>query len=346
MKISVIIVTYNGKTYIDKLFQSLSKAITLQLDAEVIVVDNGSIDGTPTLVEKYKAVLGDKLRVIKLGKNLGFAGGNNAGILFSRGNVVLLLNQDTYVDERALAAIRELFSKCPDVGVAQCLLLQYRYPNLLDSCGDLISSAGFGIIGCWKERKSRLNLYAEVKEIQLARGAALAVRRDILEFSKKIYGTHIPTYFVAGGYEDWFISLFSRLLNYKVVLVPSCIVYHDSIMPRRHNPYTMFGALHFFIEFKAPKIMYIGRILFSIIFYTIISKNRKSDTRALLASLKAIASSLRSSIKLRYYIETMAKLQGILLNDLWKPRTSATTWLRWYLTYHQSTHGKARSSRS
>lgn len=90
MKISVIIVTYNGKAYIDKLFHSLLKAITPQLNLEVIVVDNGSTDGTPILVEKYKVTLGDKLKIIRLGRNLGFAGGNNAGLLFSSGDIVVL----------------------------------------------------------------------------------------------------------------------------------------------------------------------------------------------------------------------------------------------------------------
>ncbi|MCC6005721.1 MAG: glycosyltransferase, partial [Thermofilum sp.] len=250
MKISVIIVTYNGQTYIEKLFQSLLKAITPQLDVEVVVVDNGSTDGTPNLIEKYKAAMGDRLKILKLGKNLGFAGGNNAGLLFSSGDVIFLLNQDTYIDEKALAAIHELFSKRPDVGAAQCLLLQYRYPNLLDSCGDIISEAGFGIIGCWGEKAN--GALKEVKEIQLARGAALAVRRSILQASKRIHGTYIPAYFVAGGYEDWYISLFTRLLGYKVLLNPSCIVYHDSLTRRKHNPYIVYNALRLFIELNAP----------------------------------------------------------------------------------------------
>ena len=331
MKISVIIVTYNGQIYIDKLFQSLLKAIIPQLDVEVVVVDNGSTDGTLNLVENYKAMMGDKLKIVKLGKNLGFAGGNNAGLLFSSGDVVFLLNQDTFIDEKALVAIHELFSKRPDVGAAQCLLLQYRYPNLLDSCGDIISEAGFGIIGCWGEKAN--GALKEVKEVQLARGAALAVRRSILQASKRIHGTFIPTYFVAGGYEDWFISLFTRLLGYKVFLNPSCIVYHDSLTRRKHNPYIVYNALRLFIELDAPVTMFLGRIFFSIIFDILISENRKNDTRMLLSALRSITRSIKETIGLRYYAETLVRFQRKRLSDLWKPKAGAATWLRWYLTY-------------
>ena len=60
------------------------------------------------------------------------------------------------------------------------------------------------------------------------------------------------TYFVAAGYEDWYISLFTRLLGYKVILNPSCIVYHDSLTRRKHNHYIVHNALHLFIELNAP----------------------------------------------------------------------------------------------
>jgi GT2 family glycosyltransferase len=332
MKISVIVVTYNGKAYIDKLFQSLSKAIALQPNTEIIVVDNASTDGTPILLEKYKKILGDKVKIIKLRKNLGFAGGNNAGLLFSSGDIAFLLNQDTYLDEKALITIYNLFSEHPNIGVAQCLLLQYRYPNLLDSCGDIISETGVGIIGCWGEKVNKADL-KELKKIQLARGAALAVRKSILEISRKIHGAYIPTYFIAGGYEDWYISLFTRLLSYRVVLNPSCIVYHDSLTRRKHNPYIVYNALRLFIELNAPATMLLGRIFFSIIFDILISENKKNDTRMLLSALRSITRSIKESIRPRYYAEAVARFQRKRLSDLWKPKASAATWLRWYLTY-------------
>jgi len=173
----------------------------------------------------------------------------------------------------------------------------------------------------------------EVKEIQLARGAALAVRRSILQASKRIHGTYIPAYFVAGGYEDWYISLFTRLLGYKAVLNPSCIVYHNSLTRRKHNPYIVYNALRLFIELNAPAKMLLGRMFFSIVFDILISENRKNDTRMLLSALRSVTRSIKESIRLRYYAEAAARFQGRRLGSLWKPRTSAAAWLRWYLTY-------------
>jgi len=148
-----------------------------------------------------------------------------------------------------------------------------------------------------------------------------------------MYGTYIPTYFVAGGYEGWYISLFTRLLGYKVILNPSCIVYHDSLTRRKHNPYIVYNALRLFIELNAPAKMLLGRIFFSIIFDILISENRKNDTRMLLTALRSVTRSTKESIRHKYYIKTVARFRGKRLSDLWKPKAGATAWLHWYLTY-------------
>jgi GT2 family glycosyltransferase len=187
-----------------------------------------------------------------------------------------------------------------------------------------------GIIGCWGVRKNEVNI--EEREISLARGAALAIRRSILELSRKVHGIYIPTYFIAGGYEDWFLTLFTKLLGYKVILYPECVVYHDSIEPRKRNFYIIFNAINLFIEFKAPISMIFGRI-FSTLFSIAIFNNRKYNTRILIESLKSVISFLKRSIKLQYYIGILAKKQGIALKTLWEGRVGITEWSRWYLTY-------------
>jgi hypothetical protein len=148
-----------------------------------------------------------------------------------------------------------------------------------------------------------------------------------------MYGTYIPTYFVAGGYEGWYISLFTRLLGYKMILNPSCIVYHDSLTRRKHNPYIVYKALCLFIELNAPVKILLGRIFFSIIFDILISENRKNDTRMLLSALRSATRSIKESIRLKYYAKVVSRFRRKRLNDLWKPRASMTAWLRWYLTY-------------
>jgi len=95
--ISIIIVNYNGKKYIDDLFESLMKLETDNFTFEIIFVDNCSTDDSVEYLEKKYVVLMENLKVIRLNKNIGFAGGNNVGVKYSKGRYVVFLNNDTKV---------------------------------------------------------------------------------------------------------------------------------------------------------------------------------------------------------------------------------------------------------
>ena len=87
--ISVVIVSWNGKHFLEACLTAL--AAQRGVDFETILVDNGSGDGTAAFVrERFPSV-----RVVALERNLGFAGGNNAGARQARGRYVAFLNNDT-----------------------------------------------------------------------------------------------------------------------------------------------------------------------------------------------------------------------------------------------------------
>ena len=332
--ISVIIVTWNGKQYIENLFNSLSKILNRYPNVEIVIIDNGSTDGTQETIKILIERLNLSGNVIFkcLNKNLGFMGGNNIGIMFSTGKLIFLLNQDTYLHEEALKNIFHVFTSNPKIGAAQCLLLQYKHPHILDSCGDEFSSLGTGIIGCFGEKYTKVSAeIGERREIVLARGAALIIRREVLELSKKIFGTYLPTYLVAPYYEDWFLSIFTKVSGYQLLLIPSCIVYHDSLKQIHRDPYTLYNAINIFVQFRAPIFMIlgtIGTITFSSIF---ISK----QPLKLLICLRSLLRKLRKNIQMRYYIDILAKQRGIQLKNLWKTKRKATDALRWYFTFQQ-----------
>ena len=97
MKLSVIIVNYNVKHFLEQCLQSVNKAIK-NIDAEVFVVDNNSVDQSVELVK-------DKFPFVKLiinKENTGFSVANNQAIRVSKGEYVLLLNPDTIVEEDTL----------------------------------------------------------------------------------------------------------------------------------------------------------------------------------------------------------------------------------------------------
>lgn len=96
--VSVVVVTWNGLDLTRRCLDSLARQEVPGRDVEVVVVDNGSTDGT---VEALRA-RGD-VRVLPLGRNTGFAGGVNAGVAASAGDVVVLLNNDAVAEPGYLA---------------------------------------------------------------------------------------------------------------------------------------------------------------------------------------------------------------------------------------------------
>ena len=111
MKLSVIIVNYNVKHFLEQCLLSVEKAIQ-GIEGEVIVVDNNSVDGSCQLVRnKFPQVL-----QIENSTNAGFSKANNQGIRLAKGEFVLLLNPDTIVEKTCFAKCLAFLDEHPDVG--------------------------------------------------------------------------------------------------------------------------------------------------------------------------------------------------------------------------------------
>ena len=238
MLISVIIVTWNGRNYIEKLLTSLAKAIEIYNNVEIVVVDNASSDGTPEIIEEFKKLFESKLRIVRLKQNVGFACGNNIGVAFAKGDIILLLNQDTFVDSKIFKNLVEVFYANREIGIVQCLLKQYYLPNMIDSLGDVMSDVGAAIMIGFGEI-IRKNAPLELKEIFHARGAALAIKREVLE---KVGGL-FPSYYIGAGYEDLDLSMRVRFAGYKIVLAPNCVVYHHGLVRKSDRPENFFVSM-------------------------------------------------------------------------------------------------------
>ena len=112
IQLSIIIVTWNAKKYVAECLDSL-QAFSNNPNAEIIVVDNASTDGTPELVrDSYPGVT-----LIRNEGNLGFAKGNNVGIRRSTGEYVLLINSDVHVLDHCIEQIVEYMKQNPQVGL-------------------------------------------------------------------------------------------------------------------------------------------------------------------------------------------------------------------------------------
>lgn len=117
-RLSVIVVSWNTR---ELTLQAVASVLAQPVDGgcEVLVVDNGSADGTvDALRERFPTV-----RVLPVGRNLGFSGGNNLGLWHSRGEYTLLLNSDAVLRPGALAALLAAADAHPAAGVLQPLVV-------------------------------------------------------------------------------------------------------------------------------------------------------------------------------------------------------------------------------
>ena len=203
-KVSVIIVNYNGKKFLEKCLESLCKVNYENF--EIIVVDNNSTDGSIELVTKnYPSII-----LLKLNSNKGFAEPNNIGAKIANGKYLLFLNNDTIVTPSFISEMVQVIENDKKIAICQSLLL--KPDESVDSSGDFIDHLGV-VYNSTKKTD-------EIREISSARGASMLIRKnifDILEgFDEKFYVS----------FEDVDLGWRTWMIGYKVILTPKSIVYH------------------------------------------------------------------------------------------------------------------------
>jgi GT2 family glycosyltransferase len=111
MELSIIVVSFNARADLARCLESLHTS-SPRVPHEIIVVDNGSGDGSPASARQWRDV-----RVIETGENLGFARATNVGIRASSGTNLLLLNSDTIMPANAIDRLLSALSRHPDTAV-------------------------------------------------------------------------------------------------------------------------------------------------------------------------------------------------------------------------------------
>ncbi len=213
--VSVVILNYNGIKFVERCLRSVLN--THYPNFEVIFVDNASTDGGLELA-KEKFGRDSRLKFVINDRNCGFAQGNNIGFEHSRGEYIVFLNNDTEVDPEWITRLVEVMSSDPSIGAAQSKLLSMQDPKRIDACGLMLTPYGFFVEKGSGEIDCRQ--YDSVVEIFAAKGAAIAVKRKVLEE----VGPFDPDYFIFSEEADlcWRIWL----AGYRVVFVPKSVVFH------------------------------------------------------------------------------------------------------------------------
>lgn len=171
IKTTVIIPNYNGMEYIDGCLESVFKS---DRAVEVIVVDNGSTDGSDELVTKKYP----KVKLIKFVSNRGFSAAVNAGIKAATTPYIFLLNDDTVIDKDTIGILEHDLDANPKIFSVQAKMLKMTCPDLVDSAGDYYCALGWAY-GKGKDKPS--SDYTGCRNIFSACAGAALYRRSVFK---------------------------------------------------------------------------------------------------------------------------------------------------------------------
>ncbi|MBP2668207.1 MAG: glycosyl transferase, family 2 [Deltaproteobacteria bacterium] len=212
-RFSVVVLNWNGRN----LLRDCLDSVLQQQDGslEVIVVDNGSTDGSVDFVrESY----GERIRLLELESNQGWAGGNNRGVEISRCEYLLLLNNDACLAPDFFDRLREGIRRHPGAGMYTPKILNYSDRTVLDNAGHVIYRDGTAR-GRGRLEKDGARFDRE-EEVLCPSGAAGIYHRELFERA----GPIDERYFAYG--EDTELGLRARRAGYVCFYIPAAVVYH------------------------------------------------------------------------------------------------------------------------
>jgi GT2 family glycosyltransferase len=210
--VSVIVLNYNGRQWIEGCLAGLHAQRDMPV-FETLLVDNGSRDDSVNFTRtEYPDV-----RIVDNGRNLGFAGGNNAGARHASGEWLAFLNNDTIPDPRWLAALWSASRSHAEYGMVTSRLVFIDDPSVIDSAGDGYLRAG----GAFKHgHGGRAEAFSQSREVFGACGGAFMIRRELFE----MLGGFDERFFMV--YEDVDLSYRARLRGARVWYAADAIVRH------------------------------------------------------------------------------------------------------------------------
>jgi O-antigen biosynthesis protein len=228
MKLSVIIVNYNVKHFLEQCLHSVYKAAK-GIETEIFVVDNNSVDGSAQLIrEKFP-----DLHFIENRENVGFSRANNQAIRMAKGEYILLLNPDTVVEEDTFSKVTGFMDNHPEAGGLGI--------KMIDGKGNFLPESKRGLPTPWvafykmfglsklfpKSRKfgkyhlSYLNPN-EIHEIEILAGAFMLLRKKaldkvgLLDEDFFMYGEDIDLSYriILGGFKNYYFPE-TTIIHYK-----------------------------------------------------------------------------------------------------------------------------------
>ena len=219
MKLSVVIVNYNVRYYVEQCINSVLKA-SKNIETEIFVVDNHSQDGS---VEHLQKVFADRITLIDSNHNLGFARANNMAIRQAEGDYVLLLNPDTFVTEDSLQQVLDFMDTHPKAGACGAMMHNADGSRARESRRGLPTPfvSLLKMIGHPQRYYMSHLPWDQPGRIEVISGAFFMLRREVLnevgllDEDFFMYGEDIDLScrVMKCGWENWYVP--ARILHYK-----------------------------------------------------------------------------------------------------------------------------------
>ena len=286
-RVAIIILNWNQEADTVECLTSL-KALKYE-NYEIILVDNGSHDGSPDILQKQFP----NIKMIRNPKNLGFVGGNNVGIketLKTGADYILLLNNDTVVEPDFLSLLVQTMENDKTVGVVSPKIMFYHDRKKIWFVGGnylpIIRKTNhkhYGEVDCGQVKK--------ITDVAWVSGCCMLIKREVVE---KV-GLFDPDYF--NNYEDVDFCERAKVAGYKIMLVPQAKIYHKfaASMGGKFSPYyTYYRTRNNLLFYKKTK-QWLALALNFLIFpaYSIIMSAKNIEFGSIKTTFQAIFDFLR-----------------------------------------------------
>ena len=252
MDLSVIIVSYNVKPFLEQALHSIVRALE-GMDSEIIVVDNGSSDGSPVLLrERFPGI-----RLIENDENLGFSRANNQALRCAKGKVICLINPDTLVQEDTFRVCMDYLASHTGVGAVGCKILNAD-GTLQLSCRRSFPTPwiAFTKIMGLARLFPRSRLFGRyhltyldpdtTAEVEALSGSFMMVRKQVVDD----VGLLDEIFFLYGEDLDWCYRI--RLKGWKIVYLPKTQIIHYKGRSTQEAPFdylpVFYGAMRLFVK--------------------------------------------------------------------------------------------------
>jgi len=214
----VVVLSFNHEQFLGPCLESLSRQTW---PVEIVLVDNGSVDQSAETGRALLEKLGLKGVVHRLEENRGCAGGNNFGWRQATANVVLFLNPDTELEPDCVENLVEPLLENEGIGVTGAKMY-FPGGKVLQHAGGIVHPNGMtNHHGAGDGDKGQ---FENVRDVDYVTGAALAIRRSVLEELGGFDEDYFPAY-----YEEVDLCLKVRRAGRRVIYVPTAVlVHHES----------------------------------------------------------------------------------------------------------------------